>query len=99
MPDLTDLIARVESAPLQERLRAKRFHSYGRMPDDEPNYALINPDGPEAADIITTQKAEIAALRKAVEKIRAIASQPTYPGNNLRDIDLIARAALGDPHG
>lgn len=68
MPDLTDLIARVESAPLQERLRAKRFHSYGRMPDDEPNYALINPDGPEAADTIAAQKAEIAALRAEVER-------------------------------
>ena len=37
-----------------------------------------------------------ATRKEALKRIRAISSKPTYPGNNLRDIDAIARAALGD---
>jgi hypothetical protein len=37
----------------------------------------------------------VERLREALKQIRAISSKPTYPGNNLRDIDLIALASLG----
>jgi hypothetical protein len=50
----------------------------------------INPDGPEAADTIERQAAEIERLRGALAGLLALHDSPTRPGDSYAE----ARAAL-----
>ena len=63
-------------------------------------YGHLTPGAIERADLdgiafTVTEAADlISELAENLRKIHAISSKPTYPGNNLRDIDAIARQAL-----
>ena len=52
-----------------------------------------------ALPAILSALSAVPVMKEALGKIQAIASKPTYPGNNCRDIDGIARQALAALEG
>ena len=57
-----------------------------------------NPDGPEAADLIEAQQADLAKLRKQVENAREALERISSGRSSVTECSLIARIALkGQP--
>jgi len=77
-------------AGLCERLRRKVVVC---LTTDKPLKKLVNPDGPEAADTLERQAAEIERLRGALRDIKAL---PDLSKNPADDFDRGARAARLD---
>ena len=53
-----------------------------------------NPDGPEAADLIEAQQADLAKLRKQVENAREALERISSGRSSVTECSLIARQAL-----